>query len=207
MPASWATLRVASSSILSPGLLWLEHCSLKFSLEVQHFSSSPRFLSSTLCAYTMSRQQVSDGIESVEDGHDVIMAIDMRESQTLGCAYYSSTDACLYISEDSRMADMELVERLLLHGEPTTVLLCSQLPENIHQIVTQYAESLFYSIFPPNGVSSPYSRTFLMLHRSAKANYQDFYEARIQFINCQSRRTPRTESVKDECFSEYTVYQ
>lgn len=74
------------------------------------------------------------------------MAIHMGENHTIGCAYYSSAEACLYIAEDSRIADMELVAQLLLHGEPTTVLLSSQVPENIRQVVNQYGESSCYGI-------------------------------------------------------------
>lgn len=59
------------------------------------------------------------------------MAIDMKDSGTVGCAYYVAIDEALFLQEDISMAGIEFVEMLLLRVEPTTVLISLRSPENL----------------------------------------------------------------------------
>lgn len=53
---------------------------------------------------------------------EVIMAIDLSKAGHLGCAYYIAAEEKLFLLEDVPMAGAEIVETLLLHAKPTTVL-------------------------------------------------------------------------------------
>lgn len=59
------------------------------------------------------------------------MAIDMRENGTVGCAYYVAMDEALFLQEDIPMAGIELVETLIVHVEPTTVLISIRSPDHL----------------------------------------------------------------------------
>ena len=51
------------------------------------------------------------------------MALEMREKNTIGCAYYVARDETLYFMEDTMMGTLDLVEQIKLFIEPTVVLL------------------------------------------------------------------------------------
>ena len=60
-----------------------------------------------------------------------MMAIEMKTNGNLGCAYYVTAQETLYLLEDVAMAGIELVETLLLHANPTTVLISTKAPDNL----------------------------------------------------------------------------
>ncbi|KAI7782338.1 hypothetical protein LA080_013613 [Diaporthe eres] len=72
--------------------------------------------------------------------NEVIMAIDMRDNGTVGCAYYVAIDEALFLQEDIPLAGIELVETLLLHVEPTTVLISIRSPDNLVQFIEAGAQ-------------------------------------------------------------------
>ncbi|KAI1336455.1 muts domain V-domain-containing protein [Xylariaceae sp. FL0016] len=90
-----------------------------------------------------------DDLPSLEDAdalNEIIMAIDMKDGGTkgfrLGCAYYVALDESLYLLEDVPMAGVELIETLLLHAKPTTVLVPSRASENLIQCLSKGAQSV-----------------------------------------------------------------
>ena len=52
----------------------------------------------------MLEQSVDDGLEQV------IMAIDMRDSGTVGCSYYSSQEETLYLMGDIQFGGSEFID-------------------------------------------------------------------------------------------------
>lgn len=72
--------------------------------------------------------------------NEVIMALDMKQNGDLGCAYYIAVDEVLYLLEDIAMAGVELIETLLLHTQPTTILLSSRAPEALVQALERNAD-------------------------------------------------------------------
>ncbi|KAJ5682222.1 DNA mismatch repair protein MutS core [Penicillium macrosclerotiorum] len=58
-------------------------------------------------------------------GH-VIAAIDMKDSGTVGCAYYSAEEEKMYLLRDIRLGGMEKIEDLLLRIQPTVMLTSSR---------------------------------------------------------------------------------
>ncbi|KAI8956371.1 muts domain V-domain-containing protein [Xylaria longipes] len=84
--------------------------------------------------------------ESADAMNEIIMAIDMRDrgprGSTLGCAYYVVLEEALYLLEDVAMAGVDLVETLLLHAQPTTVLISARAPEPLSQFLTRGSQDV-----------------------------------------------------------------
>ncbi|KAF4462913.1 dna mismatch repair msh5 [Fusarium albosuccineum] len=71
--------------------------------------------------------QVRGSSEPIQ--HEIVMAIDMKDNSTMGCAYFATTDGVLRLSEDIPMANLDVAEQFLLHVEPTTLLVSARAPE------------------------------------------------------------------------------
>ncbi|KAH6895100.1 muts domain V-domain-containing protein [Thelonectria olida] len=69
------------------------------------------------------------------------MAIDMRERSTVGCAYFSTSDGKLYLSEDIPMANVDISEQFLLHVQPSTLLISARAPENFYKFLEDHCAS------------------------------------------------------------------
>ncbi|KAI1304784.1 putative MSH5 protein [Xylaria venustula] len=84
--------------------------------------------------------------ESDDAINEIIMAIDMRDrgprGSTIGCAYYIALEETLYLLEDVAMAGVDLVETLLLHAQPTTVLVSTRIPENLAELLARGSQDI-----------------------------------------------------------------
>ncbi|KAI0443128.1 muts domain V-domain-containing protein [Xylaria telfairii] len=84
--------------------------------------------------------------ESADAMNEIIMAIDMRDrgprGSTLGCAYYVVLEETLYLLEDVAMAGVDLVETLLLHAQPTTILISARAPESLSQFLARGSQDV-----------------------------------------------------------------
>ncbi|KAK6958086.1 hypothetical protein Daesc_000879 [Daldinia eschscholtzii] len=86
-----------------------------------------------------------DDVLSDEDAdalREIILAIDMKENGSLGCAYYIAIDETLFLLEDIAMSGMDLVETLLLHVNPTTVLISARAPEKLADYLARGAQGV-----------------------------------------------------------------
>ncbi|KAI9924802.1 MutS protein msh5 [Aspergillus wentii] len=57
-----------------------------------------------------------------DDLEQVIVAIDMRDSGTVGCSYYSAQEEKLYLLGDIKSAGNEMIDSLILQTKPTVLL-------------------------------------------------------------------------------------
>lgn len=73
---------------------------------------------------------------------EVIMAIEMKDNNTVGCAYYVTLEETLYLQEDIPMAGMEIVETLLLQAQPTTVIINNRAPAKLAEYLEAHAQDL-----------------------------------------------------------------
>ncbi|KAI0508600.1 putative MSH5 protein [Xylaria bambusicola] len=93
-------------------------------------------------------QEDSDNIsgEGIDVLNEIIMAVDMKDrgprGSTIGCAYYSVLEEALYLLEDVQMAGIDLVETLLLHAQPTTMLISSRTPEPLAQLLARGSQDV-----------------------------------------------------------------
>ena len=83
---------------------------------------------------TTHTAEQSIGDRATQD--EVIAAIDMKNNGALGCAVYDMSDNSLAILEDISSADIELIESLMIHIQPSTILLQNRTPE----LITDYLE-------------------------------------------------------------------
>ncbi|KAL8885773.1 MAG: hypothetical protein Q9215_006422 [Flavoplaca cf. flavocitrina] len=63
--------------------------------------------------------------------NEVVMAIDLRDRGTVGCAYYIAREEKLYMMQDMSSGGIETVELLKLHAQPTVILLSTKSDENV----------------------------------------------------------------------------
>ncbi|KAI1273344.1 putative MSH5 protein [Xylaria sp. FL0933] len=104
--------------------------------------------SSTDRTFDGARDEADEALSEVgaDALNEIIMAVDMRDrgprGSTIGCAYYIALEQALYLLEDVAMAGVDLVETLLLHAQPTTVLISSRLPENIAQFLERGSQDI-----------------------------------------------------------------
>lgn len=73
---------------------------------------------------------------------EIILAVDMKENGNLGCAYYIAIDETLFLLEDVAMSGMDLVETLLFHVNPTTVLISARAPEKLADYLARRAQGV-----------------------------------------------------------------
>lgn len=69
------------------------------------------------------------------------MALDMKESGEVGCAYYEAMDGALCLQEDIAMAGMEVTETLLLHAQPTIVITTNRIPDKAAEYLESCAQA------------------------------------------------------------------
>ncbi|KAI0599362.1 muts domain V-domain-containing protein [Biscogniauxia sp. FL1348] len=79
--------------------------------------------------------------EDADALNEIIMAIDMRDGN-LGCAYYTALDEALFLLEDVAMAEIDLVETILLHARPTTVLISARASESLADCLARGAQGI-----------------------------------------------------------------
>lgn len=72
--------------------------------------------------------------------NEVIMAVELTSQGIIGCAYYVAIDEALYLQEDIAMAGTEVVETLMLHAQPTTVLIPSRAPDILVDYLQGHAQ-------------------------------------------------------------------
>lgn len=70
---------------------------------------------------------------------EVIMAIDMDKDGRVGCAYYIAIDEMLLLEEDIAMGGVEAVDTLLLHAQPTSVIVPNRAPGDLVEFLERDA--------------------------------------------------------------------
>ncbi|KAI1047650.1 hypothetical protein LB505_013086 [Fusarium chuoi] len=73
--------------------------------------------------------------------HEVVMAIDLRENFTIGCAYFSTTDGILHVSEDIAAASRDIAEQFLVHIQPTSLLVSARATSSFRDQLERIAAS------------------------------------------------------------------
>lgn len=102
-----------------------------------------------------SRSSEFPGSDEPDTMNEVIVAIDMKDNGTVGCAYYVAIDEALFLQEDIPLAGIELVETLLLHTEPTTVLISIRSPDSLVRFIEAGAQDFQGNRNQEEGSSTP----------------------------------------------------
>jgi DNA mismatch repair protein MSH5 len=80
--------------------------------------------------------------EDADSVNEIIMAINMRDRGTLGCAYYIAREEKLYMMEDIKMAGLDIVDSLKLHAQPTILLISSRADEELEDHLNKEAKPI-----------------------------------------------------------------
>lgn len=100
--------------------------------------------------------------------NEVIMALDVDQNGKVGCAYYSAIDEALFLEEDVAMGGIETVETLLLHVEPTSLLIPNRASGNLVEFLEQDAHR-----FEDDQASSSEQGSYVLRHLpSAQFDYE-----------------------------------
>jgi DNA mismatch repair protein MSH5 len=86
-----------------------------------------------------SEEEIEDR-ENADALNEIIMAIDMRDRDTLGCAYYVARDEKLFLMEDVKLAGLDIVDTLKLHASPTVVLISTKSDETLEDHLAKEAK-------------------------------------------------------------------
>ncbi|KAG9235634.1 muts domain V-domain-containing protein [Amylocarpus encephaloides] len=79
--------------------------------------------------------------EEADSMNESIMAIDMKGG-TVGCAYYVAREETLYLMQDIKCCDIEIVDTLRLHVQPTTIVISTRADEKLEQHLSKEARSI-----------------------------------------------------------------
>lgn len=80
--------------------------------------------------------------EDSDDMNEIIMAVDMKERGTIGCAYYIAREEKLCLMEDIKMAGLETIDTLKLQAQPTIVLISTRSDERLEQHLNRDARGI-----------------------------------------------------------------
>ena len=86
-----------------------------------------------------------DEIREREDAdalNEIVLAVDMREKDTLGCAYYVAREEKLFIMADIKLAGLDVVDTLKLHASPTVVLISTKSDEILEDHLMKEAKEI-----------------------------------------------------------------
>jgi DNA mismatch repair protein MSH5 len=74
--------------------------------------------------------------------NEVIMAIDMKERGTIGCAYYIARQETLCLMEDIKMGGLEIIDTLKFHAQPTVILISTRSEEGLEEHLNKEARGI-----------------------------------------------------------------
>jgi DNA mismatch repair protein MSH5 len=80
--------------------------------------------------------------EDTDAMNEIIMAVDMKERSTVGCAYYVAREQKLCLVEDIKMAGLETIDTLKLHAQPTIVLISTRSEEKLEEYLSREARGI-----------------------------------------------------------------
>lgn len=89
--------------------------------------------------------EAEDEIREREDAdalNEIVLAIDMRERGTLGCAYYVAREEKLFLMADIKLAGLDVVDTLKLHASPTVVLISTKSDEQLEEHLMKEAREI-----------------------------------------------------------------
>lgn len=83
----------------------------------------------------------SFGVDDADALNEVILALDMKNNGNVGYAYYVASEEALFLMEDVPMAGMEIVDTLLLHAKPTSIMVPPRVSQEAHDKLQRGAHS------------------------------------------------------------------
>lgn len=86
--------------------------------------------------FTRDEQSINASQDALSE---VIMALDVDKDGKVGCAYYVAIDEALVLEEDVSMGGIEAVDTLLLHVQPTSIIIPNRAPGDLVEFLERDA--------------------------------------------------------------------
>lgn len=137
-PEPFARLSSVSRSIRSTPPAFAQG---RVSLKLQASQSSSRSRNEDVIPLIESEEDIQ-AREDADEMNEIIMAIDMREKGTMGCAYYIAREEKLYLMQDIKMAGLDIVDTLKTHAQPTLILISTRSDEQLEGHLSKEARGL-----------------------------------------------------------------
>jgi DNA mismatch repair protein MSH5 len=80
--------------------------------------------------------------EDLDALNEIIMAVEMKERGSIGCAYYIAREEKLCLMEDIKMAGFEIVDALKVHVQPTVILVSTRCEEKLEEHLGKEARGI-----------------------------------------------------------------
>lgn len=80
--------------------------------------------------------------EDLDALNEIIMAIEMKERGSIGCAYYIAREEKLCLMEDMKMAGLKIVDTLKIHIQPSVVLISTRCEEKLEEHLGKEARGI-----------------------------------------------------------------
>ncbi|KAK5110382.1 hypothetical protein LTR62_006090 [Meristemomyces frigidus] len=123
------------------------------------------------------QQQQSDA--DLEANDEVIMAVQLTERGTVGCAYYVACQETLYFLEDVRIGGPDVIDQLKLFIEPTVVLVSTKCDD---RVIARLDPEMRDSPSPVDGRSADQTRLPYLLECRPNAEF-GYDSARNKMVN------------------------
>jgi DNA mismatch repair protein MSH5 len=80
--------------------------------------------------------------EDADAMNEIIMAVDLRDHGIIGCAYYIAREEKLCLMEDIKMAGLDIIDNLIIHAQPTVILISNRSDEKLEEHLSQEARGI-----------------------------------------------------------------
>lgn len=80
--------------------------------------------------------------EDADEMNEVVLAVDMRDHGTIGCAYYITREEKLCLMQDIKMAGLDIIDMLKLHAQPTLILISTRSDERLEEHLAKDARGI-----------------------------------------------------------------
>lgn len=80
--------------------------------------------------------------EGADAVNETIMAVDMQRRGCIGCAYYVAREQKLYLMEDIKLANLDIIDMLKLHSQPTVILINTRSEDQLEDHLAPNARRL-----------------------------------------------------------------
>jgi DNA mismatch repair protein MSH5 len=80
--------------------------------------------------------------EDADAMNEIIMAVDLRDRGTIGCAYYVARNERLCLMEDIKMGGLDIIDTLKIHVQPTVVLISNRSDERLEEHLNKEARGI-----------------------------------------------------------------
>ncbi len=115
---------------------------MQANISIELSTPTPAFSGHATRADDLETDTEIEGLEEADSLNETIMAIDMRGTGTIGCAYYIARQEKLCLMEDIKLAKLDIVDTLTLHVQPTVILISNRADQALEEHLRHDARTI-----------------------------------------------------------------